>query len=53
MSLRLTSEVIAEEILKQWFETRYQPNQEDDTCLAQLETIERDYLLSGPPGSPA
>jgi ribose 5-phosphate isomerase B len=52
MSLRRTSEVIAEEILKQWFETRYQPNQEDDTCLAQLETIEGDYLLSAPPGSP-
>ncbi len=43
MSLRRTSEVIAEEILDKWFETEYQPNEEDDTCLAQVEAIERDY----------
>lgn len=43
MSLRRTSEVIAEEILDKWFETEYQPNEEDDTCLAQLEEVERTY----------
>lgn len=43
MSLRRTSEVVAEEILKQWFATSYQPNPEDDTCLAQIEALEADY----------
>ena len=43
MSLRRTSEVVAEEILKQWFETAYQPNPEDEACLAKVEAIERDY----------
>lgn len=44
MSLRRTSEVLAEEILDKWFETEYQPNQEDDACLAQIEELERVYL---------
>lgn len=43
MSLRRTSEVMAEEILDKWFETEYQPNEEDDTCLAQVESLERAY----------
>jgi ribose 5-phosphate isomerase B len=43
MSLRRTSEVVAGEILDKWFETQYQPNPEDDTCLAQVEAIERAY----------
>ena len=43
MSLRRTSEVVAEEILDKWFETEYQPNEEDDSCLAQVEELERDY----------
>lgn len=44
MSLRATSEVIAKEILEAWFSTEYQPNEEDDACLAQVEAIERKYL---------
>ncbi len=48
MSLRRTSEVIAEEILDKWFETEYQPNEEDDTCLAQIEEMERTYFSSEP-----
>lgn len=44
MSLRRTSEVVAEEILEKWFETEYQPNEEDDTCLAQIHEIERTYF---------
>ena len=44
MSLRRTSEVVAEEILEKWFETEYQPNEEDDTCLAQIDEIERTYF---------
>ncbi len=46
MSLRRTSEVIAEEILDKWFETEYQPNEEDDACLAQIEEIEHHYSKS-------
>ena len=48
MSLRRTSEVVAEEILDKWFETEYQPNEEDDTCLAQIEGLERDYAIAAP-----
>jgi ribose 5-phosphate isomerase B len=44
MSLRRTSEVVAEEIVEKWFETKYQPNEEDDTCLAQIEELERVYF---------
>jgi ribose 5-phosphate isomerase B len=43
MSLRRTSEVVAEEILDRWFETSYKPNPEDDTCLAQIEALEGVY----------
>ena len=42
-SLRRTSEVMADEILESWFETSYQPNEEDDKCLAQVEAIEAHY----------
>ena len=43
LSLRRTSEVMATEILDRWFETSYQPNPEDDSCLAQVEAIEARY----------
>jgi ribose 5-phosphate isomerase B len=43
LSLRTTPEVIAVEILEAWFGTAYQPNEVDDTCLAQLEAIEDTY----------
>lgn len=43
LSLRATSEAIAQEILDAWFDTSYQPNEEDDSCLAQVEAIERQY----------
>lgn len=43
MSLRRTSEVMAKEILDKWFETAYQPNEVDDTCLAQVRAIEDKY----------
>lgn len=46
LSLRLTSQVVANEILESWFETCYKPNPEDDTCLAQIESLESDYLQS-------
>ena len=44
LSLRATPEVIAQEILEAWFATEYQPNEVDDTCLAQVEAIEVKYL---------
>lgn len=43
LSLRRTSEVIAGEILASWFGTIYQPNAEDDTCLAQVAALEAKY----------
>ena len=43
MSLRVTPEVIAGEILDSWFSVEYQPNEEDDACLAQVETLEKKY----------
>ncbi|MGD2161663.1 MAG: RpiB/LacA/LacB family sugar-phosphate isomerase, partial [Anaerolineales bacterium] len=46
LSLRLTSQVVAGEILDAWFETSYQPNAEDDACLAQIEALESRYFQS-------
>ena len=43
LSLRTTSGPIAEEILEAWFSTSYQPNPEDDACLAQVGEIEAAY----------
>jgi ribose 5-phosphate isomerase B len=44
LSLRLTSQTVAGEILDAWFETKYKPNDEDDACLAQIKALEADYL---------
>lgn len=41
LSLRRTSEVVAKEILETWLETTYQPNEEDDACLAALAEMDR------------
>ena len=46
LSLRLTSEVIAKEILDSWFSTDYRPNEVDDNCLRQIEHLEADYRTS-------
>jgi ribose 5-phosphate isomerase B len=46
LSLRRVSEVIAGEILNTWFETKYQPNPEDDACLAQVEQLESKHTTS-------
>jgi len=40
LSMRRTSEVIAQEILNTWFNTSYQPNASDDACLAILEELD-------------
>ena len=44
MSLRTTPEVIAQEIVEAWFNTKYQPNETDDTCLDQVQAIENKYM---------
>jgi ribose 5-phosphate isomerase B len=45
LSIRRISEAIALEILEAWFKTSYQPNLEDDACLAALSELEHDYCL--------
>ncbi len=40
MSLRLTAQPIAREILQAWFNTSYQPNPEDDASLSLLKSME-------------
>ncbi len=44
MSLRMTSEAVAKEILEAWFSTEYEPNPEDDARLRELAEIEADHL---------
>ena len=41
LSMRLTSEVVAGEILKAWFGNSYQPNPTDDACIAQIEALDK------------
>ncbi len=41
LSMRRTSEVIAQEILHTWFNTSYQPNPVDDESLAMVAEIEK------------
>ncbi len=43
LSLRRTSEVIAGEILDAWFGTAYQPNPDDDACIARVREIEAKH----------
>ncbi len=45
LSIRRTSEVMAIEILERWFDTTYQPNEEDDACLARVAAIEAAYSM--------
>jgi ribose 5-phosphate isomerase B len=40
LSMRATSEVIAQEILKAWFGTSYEPNPTDEACLAQIDALD-------------
>ncbi|MCA9968652.1 MAG: RpiB/LacA/LacB family sugar-phosphate isomerase [Anaerolineales bacterium] len=43
LSLRRTSEIVAGEILDKWFATAYEPNEVDDTCLAQVDALDAQY----------
>jgi ribose 5-phosphate isomerase B len=49
LSLRLTSQALAQEILDVWFSTKYEPNPQDDACLSQLVEIERVARDTDPP----
>lgn len=40
LSMRLTSEPLAVEILDAWFGTAYQPNPQDDACLRVIEELD-------------
>lgn len=40
LSMRLTSEPVAREILTAWFHTTYQPNPTDDACLAVITALD-------------
>jgi ribose 5-phosphate isomerase B len=49
LSLRLTSQTVAAEIIETWFGTTYQPNPEDDACLAAMDALDRAYRGSTSP----
>lgn len=46
LSLRNTSNAIAEEILKTWLTTHYKPNQTDDQHLQKLRKIEEKWMIN-------
>jgi ribose 5-phosphate isomerase B len=48
LSLRATSQPVAREILERWFGTAYQPNPEDDACLASVDALDRTYRSQPP-----
>lgn len=50
LSLRATTEALAQEILKAWFTTQYQPTPEDEACLAVVKRLE--YEASHPEEKP-
>jgi ribose 5-phosphate isomerase B len=43
LSLRRISVALAVEILEAWFNTNYQPNPEDDACLAHINQMEAGF----------
>lgn len=48
LSLRATSEALALEILSAWFNTTYQPNEDDDACLGEVQALEERYRRHPP-----
>ncbi|GAP15569.1 sugar-phosphate isomerase, RpiB/LacA/LacB family [Longilinea arvoryzae] len=46
LSLRTTTEALAQEIIEAWFTTQYRPTPEDEACLAVLRRLE--YEASHP-----
>ncbi len=49
LSLRLTSDILVEEILEAFFGTEYRPNPEDDACLALVRELEAQAGTANPP----
>ncbi|MGD2027803.1 MAG: RpiB/LacA/LacB family sugar-phosphate isomerase [Anaerolineales bacterium] len=49
ISMRLTSEIVLEEILEAWFETHYEPNETDEACLTMIDEMDdkRNEMLNG------
>ena len=40
LSMRLTSEIVLEEILEAWFETEYEANETDEACLQMIDQMD-------------
>jgi ribose 5-phosphate isomerase B len=40
LSMRLTSEIVLEEILEAWFETEYEPTDNDEACLLMVDQLD-------------
>lgn len=43
ISMRLTTEIILEEILEKWFKTKFVPNDTDSACISMIENIEKKH----------
>ncbi|PWH16868.1 MAG: galactose isomerase [Anaerolineae bacterium] len=41
LSMRLTTDALAKEILEAWFGTSYQPNPSDDACLQMIQELDQ------------
>ena len=40
LSMRLTSEIMLEEIFEAWFETEYEPTENDEACLLMIDQLD-------------
>jgi len=40
LSMRLTSEIVLEEIFEAWFETEYEPTETDEACLLMIDQLD-------------
>jgi ribose 5-phosphate isomerase B len=47
LSMRLTTEILLEEILEMWFGTAYQPNPSDDQCIALIDKLDQNRKSGG------
>jgi ribose 5-phosphate isomerase B len=47
LSMRLASEVMAEEILEKWFKTKFVPNESDSACIAMVNELDNMRKPSG------
>ncbi len=49
LSMRLTSEIMLEEIIEAWFETQYEPNESDEACLLMIDELDdnRNAMRNG------